>query len=302
MRKLLNFKESISKIVYHGTYVDRLYEILRTNEFQLTSNLGTSSDQIGGDYFYYLSVSRIKFGGYMRQFSMSNVVNIVLDGDKFNHRYKGGPVDYWGREFRSVGSSESKLRNDENEERIFSDKDSIPNATSYMKEIHISVSDKIAKDEDEYYELLVDNDSYLLYKKIARMALSEGIPVYFYANPSAFKTLDKRKAKSDIVKPDLLNAIVYAYNNWTIKDLENSSDFPYPLNDFMRSIKYYMEYPDYGFDKDTISKIKNDIHNARSSSDERQNIAKVTNIMRKEKVRNIEDLLIKVVDKIQKRS
>ena len=303
MKKLLQLKERISSIVYHGTYIHRLYDILKTNEFHLTSNLGTSSDQIGGDYFYYLSVARIKFGGYMRSFSLANACILVLDGDKFNNRYKGGPVDYWGREFRSASDSlEGKLRNDENEERIFSDNDTIPKAMSYIKEIHISMSDFKADNEDDFFEIVVEHDDYQTVKNIARLALSEGIPVYIYANPSAFQSLDTRKAKTEIVKPDLVLALVQIYNNFTMKDLKNYAAYEYSLKNLAKYMNYYLAGdPAWGFDKDTIASLKADIHNARSNSDERQNIAKLTNIMKKEKVRTIEDLLVAVANKVKSR-
>ena len=45
---------------------------------------------------FYLSTSRIKFGGYATKFNETDICTLVLDGDKFNQRYEGNSVDFWG--------------------------------------------------------------------------------------------------------------------------------------------------------------------------------------------------------------
>ena len=48
-----------------------------------------------------------------------------LNGDWFNHHYKGGPVDYWGGKLPHYGPG-LKGRYSEMEDRVFSDEPFIP--------------------------------------------------------------------------------------------------------------------------------------------------------------------------------
>ena len=96
-----SLKESVSSIVYHTTYPYKAVEICKSNQFILSSSLGTKSDRnLQPDYKpFYLSTSRIKFGGFAMSLSNTTICTLVLDGNKFNQRYSGGSVDYWGEEW-----------------------------------------------------------------------------------------------------------------------------------------------------------------------------------------------------------
>ena len=136
---MIIMKEGLSSIVYHNTHIDNCLDILKTNRFELTTMLGTGSDKFS-DKFYYMSFSRVKFGGYAYTLPDNNIVTLILDGSRFNQRYKAGPVDYWGPEFKKAGREQSielGMRQDENEERIFTDDPFIPNAKKYIFGIQI---------------------------------------------------------------------------------------------------------------------------------------------------------------------
>ena len=119
--------ESVSSIVYHVTHVSNLEKILKDNQFILSSSLSNEADmRQAHKKFFYLSVSRIKYGGYaLHKDSLD--ANIVLDGDKLNQNYEGISVDYWGH----------RDNRDESEDRILSTKQIIKPASKYIKEIHI---------------------------------------------------------------------------------------------------------------------------------------------------------------------
>lgn len=284
--------ESLSAVVFHNTSLRNLFDIVKSDRFYLTTNLGTSSDQLSSK-FYYLSVSRIKFGGYARSMSENGLVNIVLDGKKLNQRYKGGPVDYWGQELRSAGTSAQKLRNDENEERVLSDDPVITSALNYILSIHVSlVGTEKEPDMDELGSIMMRNDYYQM-KSMAQVCHKKGIPVYFYTDFSAFKTLNTRKA-IDIYsnRLNLIDSLL-----WIVSHCKEVDDIPdkYPFS-YFRSAFHEPKYINNR--DDAVIQLNNDIHNSKATPEGRESIAKLTALMRKEKVRNTIDLLKKIGERL----
>lgn len=171
--------EGLSSILYHKT--DHVDKILASDEFQLTFAL--SADAIGkkdSTNWFYLSTARSPVGAFDR------LQTLVLDGTKLGQRYPGGPIDYWGPTFRKA----SQGRSHELEDRVWSRDRVIPNAKSYIKEVHIKQPQPGRYTYDDY-------------KKELRFIYSEckklGIPVFFYDDHEAYKVLNKSKA----IKPDL---------------------------------------------------------------------------------------------------
>ena len=195
--KLENLLESVTSLVYHFTYPNSALDILKTNKFILRSTFINAENREKRKKFYFLSTSHVKFGGYaIRNLADSGVI-LVLDGSKFNQRYFGKPIDYWGRNFQI--DKEKRVKYNENEERIYSDKPTIPNARKYIKEIHVYVNDK---------KNIYIND---IYRDLLKEANKFGIPIYFYTNKTDFKTLNKRKALkiSTLEHPwEFLNSII----------------------------------------------------------------------------------------------
>lgn len=184
-------KEGLSKIVYHGTNMDKLISILENDTFWMTP-ISNKSDNLH-DKFYYFSVSRVKYGGFM--ISNNPNVNIVLDGQKLAYKYKGVSVDYWGDKF-SDKSVKNKLLNtyyrnksDENEERIISDNDEIKNAHQYIKEIHILTK----YDGTNFYEV-DESKQFNKLRKISKYCKEYNIPFYFYykSQENEFKVLRQK--------------------------------------------------------------------------------------------------------------
>lgn len=278
------FKDRLTTIVYHATGIQRCYEILRTDRFELTTNLGTSSDVLG-EKFYYFSVSRIKFGGYVRSLGKTDVVIMVIDGGKFNQRYKGGPVDYWGQEFRKAATGEQRLRNDENEERVFTDDPYIPNATKYIKEIHILVGDE--PDPEKALEVYWENSQCNTVKKINGIGKGKGIPVYVYVNFKAFTLLDTRRVLNLRKSVSYIDAVIKAYE---VDSLEDIPDV-YPYDRIRNEFGWINNIENYVPDRDLVTQLKNDIHNYRTNPEYKELIAKLTGAMRKVGVRTVEELL-----------
>src|ERR1017187_3728413 len=128
LRLLRMVGEGLSSIVFHYTMFSKLCTILQSNEFRLVSAVQTG---------YYFCVARSHMGEYSGVHS--GAVEIVLDGNKLAQHYQAAPVNYWGDGFAK----------DEMEDRIYSKTPTIPNAISYMKEIHLLWS--VRRDEDFPY-------------------------------------------------------------------------------------------------------------------------------------------------------
>ena len=83
--------ESLSDIVYHFTNTHRLLDILNSNEFHASSNVGSKSDlDINKGKFYFFSTTRSKKHGFT-----SGDTKLVLNGRKLSQKYKALPIDYW---------------------------------------------------------------------------------------------------------------------------------------------------------------------------------------------------------------
>jgi hypothetical protein len=188
--------ESVSRIVYHFTSIPNAAAILTDHRFRLTAAAGTSTERnLSSGKQYYLSTTRSKVGDYtLHQFYKSGLV-FELNGEWFNHHYKGGPVDYWQNKGRYQGDG-IKGRYSEMEDRVFSDEPYIPfpkDPRKLIKSIHIMWQ---VVPEDRLDEKL---STYL--RTVLIRAKQLGIPYYIYDDEHAFVLQDTRRAKQiDISK------------------------------------------------------------------------------------------------------
>jgi len=256
--------ESISSEVYRFIQIRDLEDLLKTNKFILAPSQGANKFS---EKFNYLSFSRIKFGGYARSkmaYSDTGVI-LVLDGNKFNNHFKGGPVDYWSRDFRK-GNMDSKLTADENEERVFSDKNTISSALKYIKEIHILV-----KEEEKY-------DTKTL--KLKKECDLKNIPCFVYVDKKAWRLFDKRKIVSALKKPRFYNHKIK-----TILNVYYNKASEEEKNDLLKYDGYYI--------KDYITTLHNEIHN--DYHDEHILIQKYYDLKKKHKIRDDKEFYYKIL-------
>lgn len=154
-------QETLLPEEYHATSLVNIVNILETNKINLSSNLGTSSDAMGGKFFF-LSLSRtgspkLAYGQRGDRFG-----RIVFDGNKLNQNFKSIPVDYWGLKGKQNGDAF------EYEDRIITDKPVIDNASKYIIRIDI------VTDYSEYDVFQI--------KKILELGKSKNIPISVYDN------------------------------------------------------------------------------------------------------------------------
>jgi hypothetical protein len=177
-----NITESIATpILFHFTKIESLYNILKNNTLNLSHNLGSKVDEYGKK-IYYMSFTRTKStkSGYGTKFINPNAVRITFDGTKLNNNYKFLPVDYWG--YEKTLDIMNRPSTDETEDRLVSDKESIPNANKYIKRIDVFI------DKDGVVKDILDNS-----KKL-------GIDIYFYDNLKDFEIGNSNKLITPNIK------------------------------------------------------------------------------------------------------
>lgn len=177
--------ESLSSVVYHFTSMQNLLKMAKENRFYFTSAVATPSDmKVNRERLYYMSTTRNKSvrSGYGTKFK-SNGVRIQLNGDKLNQKYKSFPVDYWGETMGKQSyykdNKDFKTRqqhiDNEMEDRLVSNDQTIENFSRYIERIDIILDDK-----SEYYEQYV----YYAYSILMTMY---GRFCFFYDNVNDFE-------------------------------------------------------------------------------------------------------------------
>jgi len=128
--------EGLSRVLFHKTGIMNLIKILEFNSFQPSGvvkpveiQFKTSADQL-----YYVSFARSKRSAYMTdtdgKVSVSDAI-IVVDGRNLQNNYSGSSVDYW----------QSSVFGHEMEDRLYTHKPDIPNASKYIKEVNLFFPD-----------------------------------------------------------------------------------------------------------------------------------------------------------------
>jgi hypothetical protein len=129
---IIKSESSATQILFHATNLGNVLSMVKENSLALTTGIGTESDGILGKKLYYLSMSRTRLGRYHAQDTQAGSTLITLNGDLLNQRYQTKPVDYWGEEYRNHRKGAY-----EEEDRLFSNSPTIPNANKYIKNIDV---------------------------------------------------------------------------------------------------------------------------------------------------------------------
>ena len=134
--KEININERISDKVWHFTSLVSLSGILDKNTFELSRNESPAKDKPNYKK-YFMSLSRIRSGGFPEQSARCISARIEIDGIKLSQRYKGTATAYFT----------NRRERDEYEDRLFSDDQFIKNAKDYIKTIDIWPNKCISKTE-----------------------------------------------------------------------------------------------------------------------------------------------------------
>jgi hypothetical protein len=185
--------EGLSPVLFRRETVTYAIKTLEENRFTLTTlerTHGLKTAEL--KKLYFLSCSRTKSGGYMIDPTPGSVT-YVLDGERFAQRYSGSPMDYWGPEMRDPkhGSDlHQRLHNDESEDRVYADQPYIPNAASYIHEVHCMVEEA----EGDRPWMKVQQKWAWMFRKLYILCARRNVPLYLYTNESAFIIIKKGRA------------------------------------------------------------------------------------------------------------
>jgi hypothetical protein len=162
--------------VYHFTNFKGLNNILASNTFK-GSYANVDKDDLDFKSFgmdakklkdkgiyslYFFSTTRDKLLYIKDPKIKGSVVRIVLDGDKLTNKYKVSPYYFYHDEM--IDEPNPKYDQDESEERIIlGTKTEIPNASNYIKEIHI-ILDKVEDNQNylDQIKTIVDKYGYFV--------------------------------------------------------------------------------------------------------------------------------------------
>ena len=285
----LNISLSLaSPVLFHYTGLSNLINILKSNEFLLTTGMGTNADGELGSSPYYLSCTRTRLGKYHSRYPAISGVLLTLDGDKLNQRYKTKPVDYWGPEYRKDAKGAY-----EEEDRLFSKLPTIKNARSYILNIDILVSHtEITKgffgEEEIRSDKLDDNKNWL--RTCVKLAKVNKIPIHLYGSRNDWLTHNvKREVKFEF-KQNLLNPHV-PYEYEYIKRSTNKEQWEneykklkrpnlikdllliHKLDDYNKLTDHAQKWTKkitHDWMNEQFTQLKNDIHNSRTGDDSRR--------------------------------
>jgi len=222
--------------------------------------------------FYYFSTTRSKSSGWK-----GGNTKLVLDGRKLTQRYKIIPVDYFNKYKGAQQNNRAyidAIDSLEQEDRIITDNPFIPNAKSYIKEVHIFVDN-----ESEYQKKIV--------KSIVLECEKSNIPIFLYNTKDNFlnqrnpinysEFLDVADSKfdgyGDYGNQTVFNRIaaIVAYNNddaydKIIKFLDNAIEIENFKNIFDEWSKQYI--PEDGrYSNSLVGILKSGLGSIKSNSD-----------------------------------
>jgi hypothetical protein len=269
-------------------------EILKNNEMNFSTALGSEADLRNKGRFNYLSFTRSKMSGFKR-----GNVKIVFDGNKLNQKYKSIPIDYWEyskneKDWSDKNTYIQSLKSLEQEDRIISNDTEIPNIAKYIKEIHI-------------WDFWNNSTAVAVY-----YARQRNIPFYVYDNEKDFlrqtnpiKNLDylenptfdsdNESDERDRFEYDLASFIAYNSQenyNQIINYIKNDEKIQKFIKILEENIRRYYNYNAIYFD-DGFIKVKNAIHHMRMrmSKSDKFLMSLLMRDMKKNKTKNLKEYL-----------
>jgi len=297
--------------LYHYTSANNILNILKTNTFNLSSNIGTRADEFGKKFFF-LSTTRTSSPAI--GYGENKAARITLDTGKLKDNHQIIPVDYWQQrnpqKVAGFGDPNQRAnwewglkKNAEFEDRILSNKPVINNATKYIEQIDLVLDRGHINDVIEIVNIAKNNNIVVnvypsdqdFIKKRNPLDLNnltpvedkdkyvrdEGDPFYNYENLFAIVLYDKKYTNDYNTFEPIFKEFVAKHK---LEDLNISG---YKVFDIMRNLGYR--------NSDTILGLKSNLHNFFKSGENRGRIRELitllTSQMTKAGTKNIEDFV-----------
>ena len=152
MKRFSEFiSEGISRVVYHITNSISMSSIATYDMFKLTPMIDETGanvldpSKIESGHWYYMSTARSTSSAYITDVAgVSGDIILVLDGEKLQTKYRGGPVNYYSQQnikAAKEASFSSDRKYSEQEDRIYNKTPYIKQASRYIKEIRVDLSE-----------------------------------------------------------------------------------------------------------------------------------------------------------------
>jgi predicted chitinase/8-oxo-dGTP pyrophosphatase MutT (NUDIX family)/uncharacterized ParB-like nuclease family protein/FMN phosphatase YigB (HAD superfamily) len=286
-----NLTEAATSVLFHYTSVWTAEQILKDQEFKLSSSTGTGVEAglAPKGYPFFLSTTRSKVGDYHR-YTPYSAAMFVLDGDWLNtHGVKTKPVDYWDRMWLQSSSG----RTSESEDRIFSRTNTLP--LTMVRELHLFIKPD-DKSADERHRVRV--------RHCLILAKQQNIPVFLYTTSQAWLLQDKRRAVNPSEIKSALSGSIEPTKTWRksrydhlgqwleLMHQDQKSRLSVGAETLRYSLIYHSQY------SDAHKGLENDMHNSRKpASSEYPEVVKINKFMMKHKISSVKELYHYLKDK-----
>ena len=238
-------------VLYHWTRLNAAAEIVKTGEFHMIFSGGTAAERnMNGDrHHYYLSTSRLPEGGYnMNMYKENDHAIFQLDGQRIAHNYAVKPVRYWPPDWTKDKKPSERRKSDENEDRILSNRNSMPLRMATALHLFIPPNYKVSGGFEWWKKDAVDY-----------LTSQTKIPVFWYDDMAAFRHLNTRRCvKPPVVPTDADREPGYEWRDLDSQDIEGLAAWLEDPNDetVENRRRYYWDY---------ANSAACSVHNAKSS-------------------------------------
>lgn len=254
MRIHVNFTSESSNVVFHYTTLAKLFRILKDDVIEMTSVLGSSSEEEHSKDYYYLSTTRHRLGAYHLNSTKAGSVLIRLNSTKLRSNLKQRPVNYWGES----PNERHRSQFNEAEDRFSGNKPQIKKARSFMDDITILFPNGITPYKQDR----------LMMRHVISACKKAKIPIRVYFDKESFLTDNKSKAMpltDFFVKDEGIPRKKSFVGDYTLTPY-NDLIFGESVADLEEgSLQLYMDYLRYGDRSkwEFIDKVKEDLNYAR---------------------------------------
>ena len=298
--------EMLSSKCYHFTTLDGLLRILKTNTFLLKTDVVSDTEHWEDKprYRFFMSTTRVRDGRFGYNYFIDTnemLVRITLNGDLLNANYRGKPVN-WQMHSNKIRGYIPNLRSAEsiklssmyhrdgrraqiqpfveNEDRVYSNKPSIPNADRYIERIDILtyLSSNFADIDTQAMDILQDIPSrfrnithiYTTMKDFNRQSNNMDNVDRSKVKDTENPKVDVNLSQDDLDKIDLYGKEIYNFfANYEkleefVRNKEYDPDFEVIERHLYREAANCEEY---------IKKLNTDLYNSKKSKQILKNVS-----------------------------
>ena len=174
-------EERLSDVVYHQTELEHGLSILNTNKFHLATSVPNEFEhKYNKGKSYFMSTARNLSSDYFANGPRHYSVKFTLNGQSL------------GANNRAVNNTQYFSNRDEMEDRIISDKPTIPNARKHITAAHVFV--RPASEVKKGFHPDYEREHLHNLSQFIITAKKHGIPTHVYTDKDAYRLQDTRRA------------------------------------------------------------------------------------------------------------